>query len=692
MKTTRLYVSVLSILMVLLLFSQGAIASDYETHWSAYYIHSAKTRGWLTADAAGNFSPDRDATSGEFAMMLWNALDKPEPKGICLFPDVSNTEPYYKAVTALNERGVVVGSNGLFHPEETIVRERAFTMVYRALNIPSTNKELHKTFIDAADISEWSCISISALLENGMIRGTDQNAIAPQGKLTIAEMTALLVEVYDKVNAKNEPRIVKIDSSFNQFIALDAAGKVYVWGTDSYNLAEIPKNLPKIIDIGIGSGHAVALDENGKLHGWGSELDILGINYSKALPPFVSVSAGGRCTAALTADGKVHLFGSYYDGEKTPIPEYLPTIIDIIAGDSYTIAVSKKGELFDLGSTNENSPPPVKPVSYAPLSYKFASLGSDGVIYSGVTHANLLSYFIPQPDIPGIHSIFGYEHSMAAIDKAGKVYIWGEYQKESIRPILQPPENLPPISQVALSYQSIACLGIDGKVYYWATHKLAIPVPEEIDGFLEEWPTFAPFTWPEVKAAANVRTFDDLLDEIRNGTGEITITQDFKINREFQIGQNTKIIIPKGIRITVEGCFLYIWNQDLENNGTILIQNGGIFYGQNTEDLGQVQIVEDGRVVKHIYEVTINDLSRLFGAASVITEINVDTVEGENPTITFDRDFTIPAGKVLNTVFHTIKVNKGVTLTIDGDITTYTTPIIEGTVIGKITIYDLSSY
>ena len=58
MKIQRFPVFVFFVMLVCILFSSVAVASDYETHWSAYYIHAAKERGWLSADATGAFEDD----------------------------------------------------------------------------------------------------------------------------------------------------------------------------------------------------------------------------------------------------------------------------------------------------------------------------------------------------------------------------------------------------------------------------------------------------------------------------------------------------------------------------------------------------------------------------------------------------------------------------------------------------------
>ena len=690
MRTNRLSVYILFIVLIFFVFSQVALASDYETHWSAYYIHEAKNRHWLTADSTGSFVPDRDANSGEFALMLWNALDKPEPKGTCPFSDVSETDPYYSAVTALSECGIILGSNGMFFPEQTIVRERAFTLVSRAFGITSVNEDYYKSFLDAATVSDWARTSISALLENEIIRGSEKNLCLPQEKLTRAEMAVLMLEAYDRVNDCKEIRIVKIDVSNDNHIALDSAGKVYVWGSDSYDLYKIPKKLPKITDVAIGWNHAVALDENGKLHGWGQP-DYPAKALNDDLPAFVSVSAGGYAAAALTADGKVYLFDSKYGDEQNDVPEYLPTIVKIFSGDTYTIAVSKKGEMFVFGGVNGDLQTPVKPVAFAPYAYMVATLGSDGKIYGDVTYEHQWSYFLPKPDMPEIHDIFGgsgSENRMAAIDKEGKVYLWGEYTKLGNQPLLYAPLNLPPVSQVAIGYGSISYLGIDGKVYCWfAVSKDNIPVPEEIDGFLEEWPVFAPYEWPAIKTIAHVNTQEELLEASVNGSKEIVISQNMEISHDYQLRSGTTIVIPEGVQLHIKGCSVSMEDGIIDNNGTIFIHGGYLILPEGGSNVGRIQTTEGGSVTLLVKNLNAENIQRYLNPDSVYTNLRWYTTSPAQLTLVIDKDLTIPAGKTLETVTNIIKVNKGVTLTILGAVTTYYDPIIEGTVNGEIFVY-----
>ena len=196
-KTKVLLVAVLTLTLMMALTS-AAQADDYSKHWSAQYIDDAASRGWMTGDGSGNFRPDAPITRGEFAVMLWRALGQPEPNGECPFNDVAANAYYYKAVTALFEKGVVNGLSATsFGPNVTLTREMGCTMLARALKLSPKNLNAYLDFADSGAISPWAREAISALVEKNYIAGVGDNKVAPKQQLKRGEMAKLLITVFD---------------------------------------------------------------------------------------------------------------------------------------------------------------------------------------------------------------------------------------------------------------------------------------------------------------------------------------------------------------------------------------------------------------------------------------------------------------------------------------------------------------
>lgn len=64
--------------------------------------------------------------------------------------------------------------------------------------------------------------------------------------------------------------VVQIDVSYNNAMALDDNGKVYVWGPSSYPITDIPEFSSEVLKIQAGREHATALLADGSVVTWGT--------------------------------------------------------------------------------------------------------------------------------------------------------------------------------------------------------------------------------------------------------------------------------------------------------------------------------------------------------------------------------------------------------------------------------------
>ncbi|UTW68385.1 S-layer homology domain-containing protein [Anaerobacillus sp. HL2] len=88
------------------------------------------------------------------------------------------------------DAGILVGnSDGTFGGSEPITRERAATMIVRAITLTQAQVELNSTkslndFKDKAKVSPWAASSVEKLVQAGIISGRADAHVAPKGKLT----------------------------------------------------------------------------------------------------------------------------------------------------------------------------------------------------------------------------------------------------------------------------------------------------------------------------------------------------------------------------------------------------------------------------------------------------------------------------------------------------------------------------
>ena len=133
-------------------------------------------------------------------LILYRALNFKTSSTTTGFSDVPSGSYYYTAISTAKALGIAQGSENKFYPDSRITREDAMVMVLRAVNI--TGKTLSSgdttslsNYSDGGSISDYSKSSIAALIKAGIITGSDDNKIYPQGNLSRAQTAAIVYRV-----------------------------------------------------------------------------------------------------------------------------------------------------------------------------------------------------------------------------------------------------------------------------------------------------------------------------------------------------------------------------------------------------------------------------------------------------------------------------------------------------------------
>ena len=143
------------------------------------------------------FGRDEPIRRCDFVVMLYNAMDQPAVSGSSGFSDVRDGVYYDDAVTWGSSSGLVLGTGaGLFSPSDSITREQAATILYRAmpllgLYMPEADLSILDQFADQAQIASYARAPMAVLVSLGIFNGTG-SGLNPKGNLTRAEMAALL--------------------------------------------------------------------------------------------------------------------------------------------------------------------------------------------------------------------------------------------------------------------------------------------------------------------------------------------------------------------------------------------------------------------------------------------------------------------------------------------------------------------
>jgi len=343
-----------------------------------------------------------------------------------------------------------------------------------------------------------------------------------------------------------------------------------------------------------------------------------------------------------------------------------------------TVATDINGQVHVWGITSgNNSFGGIKAKMAASLAYNAVVLCEDGRLHGEVLHFDGEYKYEAQPDIANIKSIFGGLTNMAAIDADGKVYIWGEYEYFKGRSsVMDVPENLPPIVQVVFGYipgtemKKATALGADGRIYEWGG--------EIIDEFnsCDNYYT----------GSADVYTIDELYEAVQNKAKDIYIKADMSLaEADFAVRGNQTLHIAENVIFSVYTYNFGTQGGDIINNGNIRVF-GRMYLQQEPTKIGDTS-GSAGEITYSGGIMTLSDVKYILDGDSPYN--SVSSVSGTDYIFVIDEDYTLKKGDRIWLNSHaTLKVAAGVTFTVEGEFETYNTPIIEGTVIGNITVYN----
>ncbi len=178
---------------------------DISYSWAVPYIDSLYESGIIsgTTTTRGSklYSPASFVTRGDFMLILYKTLKFQTSSTTSNFRDVPSGSYYYNAIMAAKALGIVQGDlDNKFYPNNPITREDAMVMALRAVNITGKTIASGDTsnlyvYADSSSISDYSKTAVAALIKAGIITGSDDNKIYPQGNLSRAQVAAIIYRV-----------------------------------------------------------------------------------------------------------------------------------------------------------------------------------------------------------------------------------------------------------------------------------------------------------------------------------------------------------------------------------------------------------------------------------------------------------------------------------------------------------------
>lgn len=186
-------------------YNPGAEPGDFDDlgqdhGWAMKAIREMVKRKVLTGVGNNRFEPDNQITRAQFATILVKGLGKTvsAPSGQT-FADVKPGDWCYNFVETAKSylTGFKLGDGTvMFYPNLPAVREDMAVAIIKARGLaPATDLTVLDQFSDKNRISENLRPYVAAAVSGGMMRGYEDGAFRPQGKLTRAEAAVLMYKV-----------------------------------------------------------------------------------------------------------------------------------------------------------------------------------------------------------------------------------------------------------------------------------------------------------------------------------------------------------------------------------------------------------------------------------------------------------------------------------------------------------------
>jgi hypothetical protein len=160
--------------------------------WYHEAVDYVLEKGIMEGNGNGTFTPNANLSRAQLAQILYNVAGKPEVTAENPFTDVPDTQWYAKAVIWAAQAGVVEGNgDGTFSPTKNISRQDLAVMLWRYAGKPEAT-QTSLDFTDAAQVSDYAEQALLWANEVGIVQG-DKGVLNPKGSATRAEAATMIM-------------------------------------------------------------------------------------------------------------------------------------------------------------------------------------------------------------------------------------------------------------------------------------------------------------------------------------------------------------------------------------------------------------------------------------------------------------------------------------------------------------------
>lgn len=178
----------------------GAASNDlpfadvHSSDWFYDPVAWAYSEGLMTGTGATTFAPNLTTTRGMIVAILHRLEGSPSVSGGTGFSDVAAGDWYAEAVNWAASEGIVNGyGDGSFGPNDAITREQMAAMLYNYAEMLGLDTSARVDLSRYSDQpSAWAQDVMSWANAVGIINGTSDSILDPQGQATRAQVAAML--------------------------------------------------------------------------------------------------------------------------------------------------------------------------------------------------------------------------------------------------------------------------------------------------------------------------------------------------------------------------------------------------------------------------------------------------------------------------------------------------------------------
>ena len=173
--------------------------------WFADAVRFVYENGMMNGVSETSFAPHAATSRSMIVTILYRLEGEPVVDYAMDFTDVAGDAYYAEAVRWAASEGIVGGyGGGLFGSDDAVTREQLAVILYRYAVYKGYDVSIGEdtnilSYADFADLSEYAIPAMQWACGAGIVNGTSESTLTPQGEATRAQVAAMLMRFCESI-------------------------------------------------------------------------------------------------------------------------------------------------------------------------------------------------------------------------------------------------------------------------------------------------------------------------------------------------------------------------------------------------------------------------------------------------------------------------------------------------------------